>query len=142
MPKSRVSTRYELKYEDSYSVPVYSGSWNRGEDYSNDEGVEEDSAKRIAGWKQTEDQKLLYLVQKYPDNWAKIAKIVENHDKDDCRRRYNKLTTSIHIGKWSEEETSKLLHLYKLYGNNWKIISDKLPGRTQEQIKDKVRTIK
>jgi len=82
------------------------------------------------------------LVQKYQENWAKIAKVIETHDKDDCRRRYNKITTSTHIGRWSEEETAKLLNLFQLFGNNWKIISGKLPGRTQEQVKDKIRTLK
>lgn len=129
-------------YEDSYSIPVYSESYNRGEEYSNDENAEGDSAKRTVGWKQSEDQKLLFLAHKYQENWAKIASEIQTHEKEDWRRRFVKLTSTVHVGRWGEDETKKLLNLYQLYGNNWKVISNKLPGRSQEQIKDKVRTLK
>lgn len=129
--------------EDSYSVPVYTGSAYGGTEFRDkrEEFNEEDSAKRMLPWKPTEDDKLLYFYTKYPENWAKIAESIGQHDKDECRKRYIKLKSNSKNERWSQEEVDQLLKLYRLFGNKWKLISSKLPGRNPDQIKDKIRTL-
>lgn len=94
---------------------------NRGSDYpDSDEG---DHAKRkLEEWKPNEDERLVMLYSKYPENWSKISELIETHDNNACRLRYRKIKTNSTVGKWSEEETQKLLYLHRLYKDNWKLI--------------------
>lgn len=39
--------------------------------------------------------------------------------------------------KWTEEEEFKLFEIHKIYGNKWKEISQELPGRTDNDIKNR-----
>lgn len=132
---------WEISMEETYSVPVHTGTEYGGTAYENKNEIEGDIAKRAFPWRPAEDQKLLYLYQKYPDNWAKISENLESHDKEDCRLRYIKVNSMYRAGKWTDHEIELLTKYHRLYGNKWKLISSKIPGRTPDQVKDKVRTL-
>ena len=63
-------------------------------------------------WTAKEDQTLLHLYSKYPDNWVKIAAEIKTKDKNECKTRYQKLKKS-KVGAWSQEEVKQLQDLYK-----------------------------
>jgi len=43
------------------------------------------------------------------------------------------------VGFWSEDESKILKKYYEIYGANYATIAKKLPGRTAQQIKDRIR---
>jgi hypothetical protein len=140
----------KIKIDDSYWAPTYTGSLYSNNaikaqglvtPYLNSEGLEGDETKRIFPWRPAEEQKLIYLYGKYPDNWAKIAESMPDHDKEDWHRHYIKIWFNKKEGKWSSEEEDQVKLLHKKFGKNWKIIAAKIPGRTAEQVKDKVKTV-
>ena len=91
-------------------------------------------------WRLTEDQKLIHFYTKYQDNWEKISSFFENHNKNECKNRFNYLQQS-KIDAWSPEELKKLVGLHSKYNNNWKTISSHFKDRTPAQIKDKMRSL-
>jgi hypothetical protein len=100
----------------------------------------EDNQKRpYMFWKPVEEHILLMLYKKYPDNWKKISSELESHEPEDCRKHYHALTNTQEEGRWTKEELELLAEYYPIYQNRWKLLAVKIPTRTADQIKDKVR---
>lgn len=89
-------------------------------------------------WQESEDQKVLDLVQKYGERWALISSLMEGRTEKQIRERYlNKLKPNIKSSPWSQEEDDTLYKLYRSMGNKWSKIATFLPGRTERQVKNR-----
>lgn len=86
-----------------------------------------------------EDQKLIDHIQKHgPGNWRTLPKKagLQRCGKS-CRLRWtNYLRPDIKRGRFSFEEEEAIIQLHSILGNKWSAIAAKLPGRTDNEIKN------
>ncbi|WOL18281.1 transcription factor MYB39-like [Canna indica] len=90
-------------------------------------------------WTPEEDKMLIDYVQKHGHgSWQRISKLAGlNRCGKSCRLRWtNYLRPDIKRGKFTEEEEQLIIHLHSLLGNKWSSIATKLPGRTDNEIKN------
>jgi myb proto-oncogene protein len=90
-------------------------------------------------WEPAEDQKLLEGVSLYGKKWSKIAKACfSNRTSKQIRERYmNYLYPEVKNGKFSLDEEIRILELHNRFGNRWKLISQFVPGRSSDAIKNR-----
>lgn len=96
-------------------------------------------------WTSEEDFALVSLVEKHgTNNWKLIAKkmisefsITRRTGKQSRERWYNHLSPNVDKKPWTQEEDDLIFELYKAHGKSWKTISDKMPGRTDNSIKNR-----
>ena len=94
---------------------------------------------RIKGpWTKEEDLKLIELVKKFgPEKWSNISTYLPGRLGKQCRERwYNHLNPEVRKTGWSKEEEWALFLLHRKYGNSWSTFSEKIPGRTDNTIKN------
>ncbi|KAI4384996.1 hypothetical protein MLD38_003073 [Melastoma candidum] len=90
-------------------------------------------------WTLEEDNKLVTYIQTHgPGNWRTLPKNagLERCGKS-CRLRWtNYLRPDIKRGRFSFEEEEAIIQLHSVLGNKWSAIAARLPGRTDNEIKN------
>ncbi|WJZ96266.1 hypothetical protein VitviT2T_014967 [Vitis vinifera] len=90
-------------------------------------------------WTPEEDQKLIDYIQKNGyGNWRTLPKNagLQRCGKS-CRLRWtNYLRPDIKRGRFSFEEEETIIQLHSILGNKWSAIAARLPGRTDNEIKN------
>ncbi|KAK3131421.1 hypothetical protein QOZ80_6AG0506260 [Eleusine coracana subsp. coracana] len=90
-------------------------------------------------WTPEEDKLLIDYVQKNGHGrWRRLSKLAGlNRCGKSCRLRWNNyLRSDIKRGPFTDEEEKLIIHLHSILGNKWSSIATKLPGRTDNEIKN------
>jgi nuclear transport factor 2 (NTF2) superfamily protein len=95
-------------------------------------------------WSEEEDNLLLRLMRQYNGDkcWTKIAESIPGRTAKQCRERfYLNLDPTINREPWTRQEDELLVDLHRRLGNKWAEIKRNLPGRTENGVKSRFKSI-
>uniref|UniRef100_A0A2N9J0V5 Uncharacterized protein n=1 Tax=Fagus sylvatica TaxID=28930 RepID=A0A2N9J0V5_FAGSY len=90
-------------------------------------------------WSVEEDNKLKAYIQRFGHwNWRELPKFAGlSRCGKSCRLRWmNYLRPNVKRGNYTEEEELMIIKLHEELGNKWSMIAARLPGRTDNDIKN------
>ncbi|MQM22020.1 hypothetical protein Taro_055067 [Colocasia esculenta] len=99
----------------------------------------EDEHINKGAWSKQEDEKLINYIRTHGECcWSSIPKAAGlPRCGKSCRLRWiNHLRPDLKRGKFAEDEEDLLMKLYALLGNRWSLIAARLPGRTDNEVKN------
>lgn len=86
-----------------------------------------DPSLRKGPWTEEEDQLLREGVMKHPNQWSKIADMLEGRTDDQCAKRWREsLDPTIDRSEWTPEEDELLAEKFGEYGSQWQKIAQHL----------------
>ncbi|XP_010268905.1 PREDICTED: myb-related protein Myb4-like [Nelumbo nucifera] len=102
-------------------------------------GYCEKTGLKKGAWTPDEDEKLTDYIKKYGHwNWRELPRFAGlKRCGKSCRLRWvNYLRPNIRRGLFSEGEDELIMNLHESLGNKWAAIAAKLPGRTDNEVKN------
>ncbi|XP_073128706.1 transcription factor MYB3-like [Henckelia pumila] len=96
--------------------------------------------KLESSWSEQEDSQLTDYINVHGEGpWTKVPKSAGLHRCGKCcRQRWmNHLRPKIKQGNdFGEDEEDLIIRLYALLGNRWSLIAGRLPGRTDDEVRN------
>ncbi|CAN6203242.1 unnamed protein product [Urochloa humidicola] len=101
---------------------------------------DQDAGVKKGPWMPEEDKLLVDYIKENNGHgsWRGLPKLAGlNRCGKSCRLRWtNYLRPDIKRGRFTDDEEKLIIHLHSILGNKWSSIATKLPGRTDNEIKN------